>query len=161
MPLLIDGHNLIGKMSELSLEDPEDEVKLVHRLRRYCWRHRRRATVIFDAGLPGDRSPRLSTPETEIIFASAGGDADAIIRRRLATARDPSGILVVSSDQAVQAAARERGARIMEAEDFAERLAEHPLSQSVKEPLLSEEEVMDWLRFFEDRRERKRTTREG
>ena len=33
MPLLIDGHNLIGQIPELSLADEDDEGKLVMLLR--------------------------------------------------------------------------------------------------------------------------------
>ena len=35
MPILIDGHNLIGQMPGLSLEDPHDEEMLVTLLRSY------------------------------------------------------------------------------------------------------------------------------
>jgi len=35
MPLLIDGHNLIGQIPDISLSDPDDEAKLVLLLRRY------------------------------------------------------------------------------------------------------------------------------
>ena len=38
MPLLIDGHNLIGHLPDLSLSDPRDEVKLVARLQAYAAR---------------------------------------------------------------------------------------------------------------------------
>ena len=35
MPILIDGHNLIAKLPDLRLDDPDDEAKLVARLRAY------------------------------------------------------------------------------------------------------------------------------
>ena len=34
MLYLIDGHNLIGQMPGLSLDDPHDEAKLVERLKQ-------------------------------------------------------------------------------------------------------------------------------
>lgn len=152
MPLLIDGHNLIGKIPGLSLEDPEDEAELVHRLRHYCWRRHRRATVVFDAGLPGGRSSTLSNPQVNVIFATSGVTADAIIRHRLRRARDPRGLIVVSSDRAIQAAARQRGARVVPAEEFAGRLSPRSTqTQGMKEHVLSEDEVMEWLELFESR----------
>ena len=35
MPVLIDGHNLIAKLPGIHLDDPDDEERLVERLRRY------------------------------------------------------------------------------------------------------------------------------
>ena len=60
MPLLIDGHNLIGRLPDLRLDDPQDEAKLVARLRVYHARTGKRVTVVFDRGLPGGRSRELS-----------------------------------------------------------------------------------------------------
>ena len=64
MPLLIDGHNLIGRgqLPGLRLDDPDDEAKLVTRLRAYCARARKRATVVFDRGLPGGRHSNQRGP---------------------------------------------------------------------------------------------------
>ena len=38
MPFLIDGHNLIGRMPGISLDDPDDEARLVAQLRAFCAR---------------------------------------------------------------------------------------------------------------------------
>ena len=42
MPLLIDGHNLIGQIAGMSLADPDDEGDLVMLLRRYATARRGR-----------------------------------------------------------------------------------------------------------------------
>ena len=94
MPLLIDGHNLIGRLPDLDLDDPDDEAKLVARLRAYCIRARKHATVIFDRGLPGGRSRELSGGGVETVFASAGRTADSILRGRIHRTRDPRGLTV-------------------------------------------------------------------
>jgi len=152
MPLLIDGHNLIGRMPDLSLEDPDDEAKLVQRVRRYCTRRRRRATVVFDAGLPGGPARHLSTAPVEVVFAPSGSTADRVIRRRIRDARDPHGLLVVSSDHDVQEAARSHGARVVQAESFALQLANHSPPKTGKHPL-SAKEVREWLEIFERRQD--------
>jgi len=150
MSLLIDGHNLIGRMADMSLSDPDDEVELVQRLRRYCLRQRRRATVVFDAGLPGGPAPQLSAPPVEVVFASVGSSADCVIRRRILQARDPRGLVVVSSDRALQQAARSRGAQVVQAEQFAARLTGQPTADSpLPDRLLPEDEVAQWLALFE------------
>ena len=42
MNYLIDGHNLIARMQTMSLADPDDEAKLVLRLRRWTAASRKR-----------------------------------------------------------------------------------------------------------------------
>ncbi len=161
MPFLIDGHNLIGKIPGLSLADPDDEAELVRRLQRYCRRHRRRAVVVFDGGVPGGRSEALSTPEVEVVFAPAGRRADDVIRERLRKIRDPAGWIVVSSDREVQRLARQAGARAVASEDFAAGMrASSPASQKEPTPRLSEDEIQEWLDLFQKSR-RTRRDRKG
>ena len=150
MPLLIDGHNLIGRMPDISLADLDDEVELVQRLRRYCMRHRRRATVVFDRGLPSGRDLNLSSPPVTVVFAPLHSTADAVIKGRINRARDPRGLLVVSSDREVQQAARRRRAQVVSAEEFAARLSDAPppAEAESKEAVVSEREINEWLELF-------------
>jgi predicted RNA-binding protein with PIN domain len=160
MPLLIDGHNLIGRLPDLHLDDPEDEAKLVSRLRAYCARTRkrgrtgkragapRRAVVVFDHGLPGGRSWELSGGGVEVIFASAGRTADSILRERIRQARDPRGLTVVTSDREVIAAAQARGVRVMRSEEFAVHLSTPQTKAAERDVHLSIEEVEEWLDIF-------------
>lgn len=149
MPLLIDGHNLIGQLPDLSLDDPNDEVKLVERVRRYCFRHRRRATVIFDRGLPGGSSRRLSSSEVKVVFAPSGRTADGLIKSQLRRARDPAGLLVVSSDRAVQEAARRRGARVVAAGEFAMELIEPKPTGAPSGKPGAFGSVEEWMELFD------------
>jgi len=160
MPLLIDGHNLIGKIPGLSLADPDDEAELVRRLQRYCRHHRRRAVVVFDAGVLGGHSGALSTPEVEVVFAPPGRRADDVIRERLRKIRDPAGWLVVSSDREIQRIARQAGARVVSAEEFVAEMQAPPSAPHEKRaPRMSEDEIQEWLDLFQKprraRRERK------
>jgi predicted RNA-binding protein with PIN domain len=148
MPLLIDGHNLIGRLPGLDLSDPDDEVKLVARLRTYSARTGKRVTVVFDRGLPGGRSRELSGGGVEVVFASAGHTADGILRERIRGARDPRGLTVVTSDREVMRAARASGARVMRSGKFAAKL-KAPQTASVEQDVhLSAEEVEEWLKVF-------------
>jgi len=148
MPLLIDGHNLIGRLPDLGLDDPDDEAKLVARLLAYCARARKRATVVFDRGLPGGRSRELSGGGVEVVFAPAGRTADSILRERVRWARDPRGLIVVTSDNEVIAAAQARGARVMRAEEFAAQLNVPRKVETESDAHLSAEEVQEWLNVF-------------
>ena len=149
MPLLIDGHNLIGRLPDLRLDDSDDEAKLVARLRAYCARTGKRATVVFDRGLPGGRSRELSGGGVEVVFAATGHAADGILRERIRRARDPRGLTVVTSDHEVIAVARARGARVIRSEEFAARLnAPQPADAGERDAHLSAEEIEEWLRVF-------------
>jgi len=149
MPILIDGHNLIGRLPDLRLDDPDDEAKLVLRLRAYAARTRKRITVVFDQGLPGGEAPQLSGAGVKVVFASAGRSADGVLRERIRRDSDPRGLLVVTSDVGVAAAAQARGARVMRSEEFAAQLVA-PAADAAdgRETTLSEAEVEEWLRLF-------------
>ena len=152
MPFLIDGHNLIGRLPDLRLDDPDDEAKLVARLRAYCARTGKRITVVFDRGLPGGHS-ELSGGGVKVIFASTGRTADGILCERLRRARDPRGLMLVTSDHEVIAAAQSRGARVMRSEEFATRLAASRTGkvdkvEAEKDVHLSVKEVEEWLQIF-------------
>jgi predicted RNA-binding protein with PIN domain len=152
MPLLIDGHNLIGQgqLPDLRLGDPDDEAKLVIRLRTYCARTGKRVTVVFDHGLPGGPSRELSGGGVEVVFAPVGRTADGILRERIRRARDPRGLLVITSDRQVIAAARARGARVARSEEFAAQLNVSRTVEAEPDVHLSAEEVNEWLKMFGD-----------
>ncbi len=118
MPFLIDGHNLIGAMPDLRLEDPDDEARLVERLQRLAMRTGRRITVIFDRGAPGNISSWPSRGGVTVRFAPSGMTADEILIRQIQAERNPRGLIVVSSDRRVQEAARRRSAKAWSAPEF-------------------------------------------
>jgi predicted RNA-binding protein with PIN domain len=105
-------------MPGLSLEDPDDEAKLVQLIKRFCARRRKHATVIFDKGLPAGRSS-LSGASVEVRFAPESSTADALIRTRIQGLRDVRNWTVVTSDGSLAEAARRRGARVMASAEFA------------------------------------------
>lgn len=149
--VLIDGHNLIGRMPDLRLDDPDDEARLAARLRTYCARTRRRATVVFDHGLPGGRSRALSGGGLEVVFAPIGRSADSVLCERIRQARDPRELIVVTSDQAIAAVARTRGARVLRSEEFAARLNTRRETADREKPHPSPDETKAWLCEFEAR----------
>jgi predicted RNA-binding protein with PIN domain len=178
MPLLIDGHNLIGKLPDIRLDDPDDEAKLVARLRTYCIRSKRgrdrkrartplRAVVVFDRGLPGGPSQELSRGGVKVIFAPTGRSADSILQARIRRAKDPRGLTVVTSDRAIIATAVARGARVIRSEVFAEQLYDPqtataadpgtasavPAEDEKQDTQLSTAEVEEWLQVFDERPE--------
>jgi predicted RNA-binding protein with PIN domain len=154
MQYLIDGHNLIARMQTMSLADPDDEAKLVLRLRSWTAASRKRqVTVIFDAGLPAGMDKRLSTSQVTVVFAPDDSTADAVIIKRINKIRNPAEYLIVSSDRAVLAAAAARRVPSLVSEAFAVQLEEEP-AQPVATPEPEKPnssaagEIEEWLTLF-------------
>jgi uncharacterized protein len=151
MPYLIDGHNVIAALRDIELEDPDDEAKLVMKLRAWSSRIRRKAIVVFDGGLPGGPSPTLSSADVSVIFAARHHtNADRIIAERLKRLPDAPNWTVVSSDHEILDQTRMVGARTLTAQAFAEALERPPEADKEKPDAISSAEVEEWLRIFEE-----------
>ncbi len=156
MQYLIDGHNLIGKMADIRLEDPDDEVALVLRLRRWAAKGSKRQILIyFDRGLPGGQDKGLSTGNVKVVFASSGQSADSLLIRQIQRVKNPGGYTLVSSDNRIRKAAQERHMPLWRAEEFAARMAKDLAPgaatdiTAVDDDPLSIDEVEMWLTLFE------------
>jgi len=152
MHYLIDGHNLIDQMPDISLSDPEDEAKLVQRLKQFAARHRCRCTVVFDHGLPGGLARQLSNSQVEVIFAHSGTDADRIIQQRLRAQVDRRALTVVSNDRQVIAEAARLKIAVVPSSDFARRLVRSAAASAWDDKPpdrpLSPAELQEWERLF-------------
>ncbi len=151
MPYMIDGHNLIGKLTDISLDDPNDEALLVQKLSGFCARTGATCLVVFDYGLPGGSS-RMSSRAVQVVFASARSSADHVMRERINKVPDPLNWTVVSSDNDVITTARINRMRTLHSEEFA-RLLDAPPKKIVDageatDVHLSESEVDEWLDLF-------------
>jgi len=151
MRYIIDGHNLIGALPDLSLDDPHDEAKLVQRLRGFVARTGRECTVIFDHGLPGGRSA-LSNRAVQVVFASMRSSADRVLRERIKKLPQPRAWTAVSSDAAVLGFARRQQLQTLRSAQFAALLerpqALPPDPGEDPQPQPSPEEVEAWLALF-------------
>jgi hypothetical protein len=155
MPLLIDGHNLIGQLPDLSLSDPRDEAKLIARLETYAALSGKQITVVFDPGpqaaFPPTLQRRSQHGRVEVIYAEPGQKADDVIRHLVATTRDRQGLLVVTSDGALANFTRQCGVRVLPAQAFAKALAGSTARQPPEEkPESSQDDVAAWLQIFKE-----------
>lgn len=159
MPYLIDGHNLIPKLTGFSLSAMDDEEKLIPLLQTFSRVRRQPVEVFFDGAPPGHSGQRRYGAITAH-FVRQGRTADDAIRLRLeklgAAAKNWK---VVSSDRQVQAEARSRHAESLSSEEFARELLQVSDSSQRSPDVpakLSDQEVEDWLRLFgEDSNNRK------
>ncbi len=147
MPYLIDGHNLIGAMRDIRLSDPNDEMKLVNKLRSYAARKGKKLTVIFDGGLPGGKSIASNDKVTVIFAAYEHSSADKLIAARIKRLRDPQGWTLVTSDQELLGLAKSYRVRAIRSAAFADRLAHLPDPPDLGEwiyPITSPSETAYW-----------------
>jgi predicted RNA-binding protein with PIN domain len=149
MPYLIDGHNLIGRLPDFSLSDPDDEAKLMGRLQVWCARRRVSATVFFDQGAAGLPSSAQFGRLT-VRFVRPPQTADTGIAAFLARhGRGASQWIVVSSDGAVRGSSRRLGARTLLSEEFATGLTGGGGEAGDEKPdRPSPKEISDWLKLF-------------
>lgn len=153
MPILIDGHNLIGQMPNIRLSDPDDEAQLVMLLRRYATRRRgRKVIVIFDGGVYG-HPDNLNGYGVEARFAKSPSDADGELIKRIRTIKRSSEWQVVTSDNAVAGVARAHGVPVVSAQEFARRISDLALPRASlhekrNDRPLTKSEIEEWMRLF-------------
>lgn len=159
MRWLIDGHNLIGAMPNLQLDDPDDEGKLLEYLRRFRARTGHQITVVFDAGLSYQPGKTIKRGGITIQFASSGKTADQLIQRRVRRVKNAQEVKVVTSDRAVQEVARQAHIRVVSAQTFSRQLLglsggvePEETKGSQADVRLSAEEVAEWLEIFKQRK---------
>jgi predicted RNA-binding protein with PIN domain len=154
MPYLIDGHNLIPKLG-LKLSNPNDELELAYTLQEFARLRRQQIEVYFDGAPPASaRTGKVGT--VTLHFISRQSSADSAIRARLNhMGKSAKNWTVVSSDREVQSAAKVNGAKFIFSEEFV-GLLRTALTSSVKTSVddrkLSNQEVEEWLKLFEDKK---------
>jgi hypothetical protein len=130
MFLIIDGHNLIGILPDIQLDQPDDERRLLERLRAYrAWSGGRSLIVFFDSS-PSRASERamypqgadLSSPGIQVRFAEPGQTADDAIVEYLRGRAQPGQYAVVTNDQGLSWRVRDAGASVLSGSEFAARL---------------------------------------
>lgn len=153
---IIDGHNLIAKIPGLSLSMPDDEQRLIELLNRYGEESRHKLEVYFDGAPPGQSGVR-NYGRVRAHFVPVSQSADEAIRRRLVRlGRSAANWVVVTSDRAVQSAAREVHAKVLRAKDFS-RLVQtdfqvrHSAGNDASDQPLREDEVSEWLAIYKAR----------
>ena len=153
--ILIDGHNLIGQMPDLRLDDPDDEEKLLLRLKSYRGRTGRRVVVFFDPGAAYSSPNRKSDGGISIRRAGTGQRADDLIVQHVLHHHNPRELTVVTSDRAIRDSVLGQGAKTVDSATFAADLAGSgsrrvwPRRDSgSQDRRLSVEEIQEWLEVF-------------
>jgi uncharacterized protein len=164
MALLIDGYNLLHVSDIFAGEGAGTELHrsrlalLDFLARSIDKRERNQTTIVFDAAGAPPGLPRTMTHEGMTIhFARRHSDADEMIEELLEQYAAPRELVVVSSDHRVQRAARRRGAKFSDSEQwYAELRAarkQRPRNDKAREDLsdkVAADEVDYWIDEFAD-----------
>lgn len=162
MAILIDGYNLLNSTGIFAEAGPGTEL---HRARVALLnflsaaidkRERKQTTIVFDASGAPPGLPRTITHEgITVHFAPRNSDADEMIEDLLENYRAPKSLLVVSSDHRVQRAARHRGAKFIDSEEwYAERVSIRRREQAAEDVIAkpngppTPDEIGHWLKEF-------------
>lgn len=153
MPYLIDGHNLIPKVNGLNLDELDDEMRLVEMLQAYCQQQQKQVEVFFDNAAPGGvKARRFGRVLARFVYRGITAD-QAIANRLRQLGGEARNWSVVSSDRAIQAAARAAHSQVLSSEDFAamlEGLLDEARMDSGKaeQNEVDPQEVAEWLRLM-------------
>ena len=126
---IIDGNNLIGKISELwALQNSDKQlsrIKLVKLIDQHFAAKKIKISLHFD-GFAGDSIPSNSSK----IHYSSNKSADSKIKKEIDSAKTPHTITVVSSDHSVQNYAKVSSCKVIKSEDFAKTLKQKKSNKS-------------------------------
>lgn len=149
MTYIIDGHNLIGKIPGLNLDDLDDEQELITLLQEYCLQTGKNIEVYFDKSATGHARARVHGKVTAR-FVRSGETADQAIDRHLKRlGKQAANWTVVSSDIQVQRAAKRVRARLISSEAFSrDLLAEQSSPGNTDSPEINQDELDEWLDLF-------------
>jgi predicted RNA-binding protein with PIN domain len=125
MRILIDGYNLIKRSPHFReferIELQRAREALLEELSRYKRLKGHAITVVFDGAPDARKRETPARPRgVDVIFSRAGQKADDVLKRIAAEKKGE--ILVVTSDREVAHFAEKKGASVIGADEFAERM---------------------------------------
>ena len=163
MKLLIDGNNLLhasdvfphGRDRSLGAA----QRALVEALTAMWTASEQSTAVIVFDGSGGTKHGSLATEiaaeqsdRPRILFPNRKQDADDVLEALLRAEREPTRLLVVSSDHRIQRAARQAGAKYIDSEDYWREVRRLPVDAprvTDEKPATPDEgEVQAWLKTF-------------
>lgn len=165
MKLLIDGYNLLHATNIFAGEGKGTEL---HRARLALLsflavaikkRERDATTIVFDAaGAPPGLPQTIAFEGITVRFARRQSSADELIEDLIDECVAPKALTVVSGDHRVQRAARRRGAKFIDSDQWyndvraAQRAAKSESASAEVKPSgdLSPEQLAYWLSKFDD-----------
>ncbi len=120
MPVVIDGNNLLYAANGVGTRALRiGRSMLCDVVGSWAERRAERVHVVFDGRAPGAaRAVQIGHSAIKVTYSGTGVSADAVLADILEKDSAARRLLVISSDRAVQKAAKRRRAQAMRSEDF-------------------------------------------
>jgi predicted RNA-binding protein with PIN domain len=159
MKLLVDGYNLLHASGQFGSPSDPPTLETARRAlldfltQQLTERERSRTAIVFDGKDAPPGLPAVSTYEKmHIEFSRRKTTADQLIAEMIVAEKDPRQLRVISSDHAVQRAARQRGVAFADSEAWLREIRQSQVTTQQptekNEPVQSAAEVQHWLREF-------------
>jgi len=151
--LLIDGHNVIGRASGLSLSDEEGgRQELISRLAASKGHKGGEVVIVFDGNRPGAGSWG-KVGAVNVRYSPSGRSADDTIISIIDASQNPRAISLVTSDNELAARARSRGVSVTSSAPFWKNLTDTSKNNLPKEekPAPSQDDAEHWLEVFKEK----------
>ena len=154
---IIDGYNLLHAVPSLKKMLTRDAVgareQLIALIARQTMKRKFRCTIVFDgAPPPGSRPPAQQSPVH--VAYSTGISADSYIRNMIEKSKQPTNLVVVSSDHEILNHAHACSCTTHTSQYISAWLFENEDAGEEKEQnMLSKNEVEAWLKIFDKRSE--------
>lgn len=146
--LIIDGHNLIGAMPDLSLSDHHCKERLLRMLEKYQYIINERMIIVFD-GADFLNAEKYQRNKIEICYPPKDLDADIVIKKLIEKYKNNTGIKVVTSDNELKSLVKRRGLIIRSSKQFGYEVQSIiSRSQQDTEKFLGPMDINEWLKYF-------------
>lgn len=160
---IIDGYNLLKSPAiniplNLNLEDQRNH--LIRLIKSFSQFEKCEVIVVFDNSLSFKTGRSEKSGRVQIKYTKPSMEADELIKKIIRKENKTDRLIIISSDRAIQYAAKDHGATSLSSEDYCRIMEKKQISPQDRssststhekyEPNLGEKEIQYWKRLFQD-----------
>jgi predicted RNA-binding protein with PIN domain len=157
--IIIDGYNLLKSVDIGTIRKEKLEIareNLLQLLNSFQQLSRHEIVVVFDSNSAEGSKNVTHFGKIKVVFSGQGMEADDIIKHWIRKKGDKSSLTIVSSDNEIKNTAKDHGVKVLGSKEFwiKHRKAIPPGEKSSfleKEKHLSDREVKEWLKLFQNK----------
>ncbi|GAX59934.1 RNA-binding protein [Candidatus Scalindua japonica] len=117
MDIIIDGYNVIFKISELGYTTEKCDIEVLRNrlltlLEQYKEKRKHKLIVVFD-GQGNGNSSGMRAAGIDVVFSRQGLDADEEIKRMVSASVNPRHITVITSDRDIEQYVKKYGSKVV------------------------------------------------
>jgi predicted RNA-binding protein with PIN domain len=118
MDIIIDGYNVIFKISELGYSTEKCDIEVLRNrfltlLEQYKEKRKHKLIVVFDGQGTGNSS-ETRVAGIDVVFSREDLDADEEIKRMVSNSKNPRHVTVITSDRDIEQYVRKYGCKVVE-----------------------------------------------